>query len=94
VPTALDNGQRAPRKLLAGVAVSLEPEGVCKRRRWEQGALLRCAECGAESDQLATGWRAYLAGELEEDGREADLLTFCPTCAEREFGPFGWELTE
>jgi hypothetical protein len=58
------------------------------------GALLRCAECGAESDQLATGWRAYLAGELEENGQEAELLTFCPTWAEREFGPFGCELTD
>jgi hypothetical protein len=31
----------------------------------QTGTLLRCVECGAESDQLATGWRAYLGGELE-----------------------------
>jgi hypothetical protein len=56
--------------------------------------LLRCAECGAGSDELATGWRAYLAGELDEDEREAEILMFCPTCAEREFGPFGWQMRE
>jgi hypothetical protein len=27
---------------------------------------LRCIECGAESDELATGWRAYLAAGDEE----------------------------
>lgn len=43
--------------------------------------VLRCAECGAESDELATGWRACLAGD--EDEREAELLVFCSHCAER-----------
>jgi hypothetical protein len=56
-----------------------------------QGTLLRCAECGAESDLLATGWQACRAGDLDEDDGEAEVLMFCPTCAEREFGPFGWD---
>jgi hypothetical protein len=54
--------------------------------------LLRCAECGAGSDDLATGWRAFPAGELGDEEREAEVLMFCPACAEREFGPFGWQL--
>lgn len=40
---------------------------------------LRCAECGRESDPDAAGWRAYL-----DDDDQA--VTFCPECAEREFG--------
>jgi hypothetical protein len=52
--------------------------------------VLLCAECGAEGDELATGWRACLAGD--EDEREAELLVFCSHCAEREFGAFGWRL--
>lgn len=47
-------------------------------------------ECGAESDELAQGWRAYLAPE-EDDESEADVLMFFSGCAEREFGPSGWE---
>ena len=41
---------------------------------------LVCAECGAESEAGAVGWRAYL-------GDEDEAFTFCPRCAEREFGP-------
>jgi hypothetical protein len=59
---------------------------------WEKPELLRCVECGAESDQLASGWRAYLAPDAE-DKPEGELLMFCPECAEREFGPFGWRRT-
>jgi hypothetical protein len=49
-------------------------------------------ECGAESDALASGWRAYLAADKEEEP-DGELLFFCPKCAEREFGPSGWEET-
>jgi DNA-directed RNA polymerase subunit RPC12/RpoP len=52
--------------------------------------LFRCVECGAESDKLATGWRAYLAGKRDEDEQEGEVLMICPDCG-REFGPFGWE---
>jgi hypothetical protein len=40
---------------------------------------LVCAECGAVSEPEARDWRAY----LDEDGQ---AVTFCPECAEREFG--------
>jgi DNA-directed RNA polymerase subunit RPC12/RpoP len=56
--------------------------------------LFRCAECGAESDKLATGWRAYLAGELGQDEQAGEVLMVCPDCARGEFGPFGWESIE
>jgi hypothetical protein len=39
--------------------------------------------------RLAQGWRAYLAPDEEEP--EGEILTFSPECAEREFGPSGWE---
>jgi hypothetical protein len=54
------------------------------------GTLLRCIDCGAESDQLATGWRAYFA-RAEDDEPEGEIATFCSDCAEDEFGPLGWE---
>ena len=52
---------------------------------------LRCVERRVESDQLATGWRAYVVPE-DEDEPDGEIMMFCPACAEREFGPFGWEL--
>ena len=44
---------------------------------------LTCAECGAVSDERAEGWRAYLAGDFDEVD---EVLSFCASCAEREFG--------
>src|SRR4051794_21548906 len=46
---------------------------------------LVCVECGRRSASDAKGWRAYLNDEHE-------AVTFCPSCAEREFsedGPAG-----
>jgi DNA-directed RNA polymerase subunit RPC12/RpoP len=57
----------------------------------EAGSVSRCAECGAESEELASGWRAYLAADFDED--EDKVLLFCPECARREFGPFDEGLT-
>jgi hypothetical protein len=57
----------------------------------EAGSVIRCAEWGAESEELAAGWRAYLAGDFDED--EDEVLLFCPECARREFGPFDEGLT-
>jgi hypothetical protein len=34
------------------------------------------------------GWRAFV---LDEESAESRILMFCPRCAEREFGAFGWE---
>jgi hypothetical protein len=33
-----------------------------------------------ESDGLATGWRAYRAGELDEEDEEPVVLMFCAVC--------------
>jgi hypothetical protein len=45
---------------------------------------IRCIECGGESDELATGWRAYIVPD--EDENEDEVAFYCPECAEREFG--------
>ena len=42
--------------------------------------VLECIECGVK-DETGLGWRAY----LDPDGQ--GVLTFCGSCAEREFGP-------
>jgi hypothetical protein len=41
---------------------------------------LICAECATEADPEARGWRAHL-------NCDDNIVTFCPECAEREFGP-------
>jgi hypothetical protein len=71
---------------------------VTQRGRWyakvvgQQGSIIQCAECGAESDGLAAGWRAYLAADFDED--EGEVVLFCPDCADREFGSFDSGLSE
>jgi hypothetical protein len=52
--------------------------------------LLRCLDCGVESDRFATGWTAYLLAGVEGES-ETEVLIFCRDCAEREFEPSGWE---
>lgn len=46
-----------------------------------------------ESDELAVEWRAYLVAEDEyqPEFEVSRVVMLCPLCAEREFGPFGWE---
>jgi hypothetical protein len=44
---------------------------------------LRCAECLAESEGNAVGWRA---GFVSADEKQAEVIAFCPDCFEREFG--------
>ena len=46
---------------------------------------LTCSECGRESDAATNGWRAYHA--LEQFNDDETVMTFCPECSEREFGP-------
>jgi hypothetical protein len=46
--------------------------------------MLRCEICGIMADDHALGWRAYLASDDDEG---VEVVVFCPTCAEREFGP-------
>ena len=45
--------------------------------------LMRCDQCGAESDERARGWRAMLG--LEDDDTVVTVV-LCPVCAERDFG--------
>ncbi len=47
---------------------------------------LRCEECARLSVRAARGWRTYLAPDPDEPDAEQMLATYCPTCAEREFG--------
>lgn len=51
----------------------------------EAGSVIRCVECGPESEELAAGWRGYLGGDFNDD--EDEVLLYCPECARREFGP-------
>ena len=44
---------------------------------------LVCAECGRETIAAEKGWRAVLAGGVED---ELEVGVYCPACAEREFG--------
>lgn len=43
--------------------------------------VLVCAECGAESDERAEGWRAFLTCD-----EPAEAAVFCPECAAAEYG--------
>ena len=38
-----------------------------------------CVECGEESEDDVSGWRAFLIVDNE-------LATYCPACAQEEFG--------
>jgi hypothetical protein len=44
--------------------------------------MLRCIECGAESER-GVGWEARIADSDEDE--PAEVVAFCPVCAEREF---------
>jgi len=48
---------------------------------------LRCEECDAVADGFEPGWSAFYVQDPEEDP-EPFLVTYCATCAEREFS--GW----
>jgi hypothetical protein len=45
----------------------------------------KCAGCGREADGTALGWKSSLGGEANE-GREFEVIVFCPECASRELG--------
>jgi hypothetical protein len=44
---------------------------------------LLCVECGREAIAPEKGWRAVLAGGVED---ELEVRVYCLVCAEREFG--------
>jgi hypothetical protein len=52
---------------------------------------LICQECETVSDELACGWRAY-RGDVPGEDDEPVLHFYCPSCAEREFGPRAGQL--
>jgi hypothetical protein len=51
-----------------------------------RAGLLVCQECKTVSDEQARHWRAYRGDVPGEDLRPI-LVLYCPSCAEREFGP-------
>jgi hypothetical protein len=47
---------------------------------------LICVECKAEASPDAVGWRAFIVGVGDEVDENEEVVTYCPECAEREFG--------
>ena len=46
--------------------------------------MLRCIECGAETDSFEPGWRTLLRFDPEQDSFEK-AVSYCPDCSVREF---------
>jgi hypothetical protein len=46
---------------------------------------VRCEECGAEADENARGWRAFLGNDPRDPDDEPQGFVYCPDCAERDF---------
>ena len=61
----------------SGMEAGMDQVGLAMRR-------LVCIECTAVSDERARGWKAYVGGGF--DGDELEVGTYCPSCAEAEFG--------
>ena len=49
---------------------------------------MKCAECGCWS-KSAAGWIALLGHDPDDDNAPAEVIAFCPVCADREFGMAG-----
>jgi hypothetical protein len=45
---------------------------------------MRCAECKCTSER-AEGWIALLGRDPDDDDAPAEVISFCPVCAAREF---------
>jgi hypothetical protein len=48
---------------------------------------LECQECRLLSDEEARGWRMYRADDPDDPFADPLIASYCPDCAEREFGP-------
>jgi hypothetical protein len=48
---------------------------------------LTCQECAVVAEDDAFRWRALLAVDPDDAFEQPLLAFYCPTCAEREFGP-------
>ena len=46
--------------------------------------VLRCIECGAETDRFEPGWRTLLSFDPEQDSFH-EAVSYCPECSVREF---------
>jgi hypothetical protein len=46
--------------------------------------VLRCIECGAETDRFEPGWRTLLSFDPDQDSFE-EAVSYCPECSVREF---------
>jgi hypothetical protein len=83
---------RALRFTLLGLSRPKQPpsfnpsQALGSRARMDQARELRCTECGAVSRD-GRGWRAYFVGVGDEVDPDEEVVTYCPACAEREFGP-------
>jgi hypothetical protein len=45
--------------------------------------VLRCIECGAETDRFEPGWRTLLSFDPDQDSFE-EAVSYCPACSVRE----------
>jgi DNA-directed RNA polymerase subunit RPC12/RpoP len=46
--------------------------------------MLRCIECGTETDRFEPGWRTLLSFDPEQDSFD-EAVSYCPDCSVREF---------
>ena len=46
--------------------------------------VLRCIECGAETDRFEPGWRTLLSFDPDQDSFD-EAVSYCPECSVREF---------
>ena len=47
--------------------------------------VLRCIECGAETDSFEPGWRTLLLRFDPEQDSFEEAVSYCPDCSVREF---------
>jgi len=47
--------------------------------------VFRCEECDLRTARYAPGWSLFFV-DVPDDESEAFTVTYCPDCAQREFG--------
>jgi hypothetical protein len=47
--------------------------------------MLRCIECGSETDRFEPGWRTLLLHFDPEQDSFEEAVSYCPECSVREF---------
>jgi hypothetical protein len=71
-----------PRPLVTEFARTLKAGRIA-----ETAAMLRCEECGKLGEASMKGWRPLLGVDIDDEDAPERAYSFCPDCAEREFGP-------